>query len=63
MLVKDVAALNDLSSAAMAIAMIAAFLLAIGGFKLLRDRSSRSRGVLMLAAAAVVAANVLIWTL
>jgi len=47
----------------MAVAMVSAFLLAIGGLRLLRDRSSRSRGVLMLAAAAVVAANVLIWTL
>jgi high-affinity Fe2+/Pb2+ permease len=47
----------------MALAMIAAFLLAAGGVKLALSREYRSRGLLMLAAAAVLVANVLIWTL
>jgi hypothetical protein len=47
----------------MAIAMIAAFLLAIGGAKLVRSRDSRGRGFLMIGAAAVLVMNVLIWTI
>ena len=47
----------------MAIAMIAAFLLALGGIKLALARETRGRGALMLTAAAVLVANVLIWTL
>ena len=47
----------------MAIAMIAAFLLAIGGVKLARTKESRGRGFLMLGAAAVLVMNVLIWTI
>jgi hypothetical protein len=47
----------------MAITMIAAFLLIIGGVKLVLRRESRGRGLLMLAAAAVLVMNVLIWTL
>ena len=46
----------------MAIAMIAAFLLILGGIKLMR-RESRGKGILMLVAAAVLAGNVAIWTL
>ena len=46
----------------MAIAMIAAFLLAIGGVKLARTKETRGRGFLMIAAAAVLVMNVLIWT-
>ncbi len=42
--------------------MIAAFLLAAGGVKLALDRHTRSRGVLMLVAAAVIVMNVMIWT-
>ena len=41
--------------------MIAALLLAIGGARLVRR--DRQRGVLMIAAATVIFANVLIWTL
>ena len=63
MFVKGLTAVNDLTSAAMAIAMIAAFLLVIGGIRLMRDRTFRARGALMLVAAAVVVANVLILTL
>lgn len=41
--------------------MIAAFLLVAGGIALAR-RGERQKGVLMIVAAAVLAANVLIWT-
>ena len=44
-------------------AMIAAFVLAIGGVKLALQAESRSRGLLMIAAAAVLVGNVLVWTL
>ena len=46
----------------MAIAMIAAFLLVIGGMRLLRQPENRKRGGLMLVAAAVLIGNVAIWT-
>ena len=55
--------MTGFSSAAMAIAMIAAFLLVLGGIKLLRRPDSRGKGVLMLIAAAVLVGNVLILTL
>jgi len=47
----------------MAIGMIAAFALLIGGIKLVRRKEDRGRGVLMLIAAAVLAGNVAILTL
>ena len=47
----------------LAIAMIAAFLLILGGIKLALRRESRGRGLLMVVAAAVLVMNVLIWTL
>jgi len=43
--------------------MIAAFLLAAGGVRLTLQPENRGRGLLMLAAAAVIFGNVLIWTL
>ena len=46
----------------MALGMVAAFLLAIGGLKLLFARPTRTRGVLMLIAALVLVMNVMIWT-
>ena len=55
--------MSGFSSAAMAIAMIAAFLLVVGAVKLLRQPASRGKGVLMLVAAAVLVGNVLIWTI
>ncbi len=55
--------MTGFASAAMALAMIAAFLLAAAGTKLLLQRESRSRGALMLVAAAVLVGNVLIWTI
>ena len=54
--------MTNLTTAAMAIAMISAALLAIGGIKLARDKSTRARGLLMLGAAAVLIMNVMIWT-
>ncbi|HEY7005608.1 MAG TPA: hypothetical protein VH392_03915 [Sphingomicrobium sp.] len=54
--------MNEFSSIAMAIAMVAAFLLLIGGFKLALDRQTRLRGVLMIVAALVLVMNVMIWT-
>ena len=46
-----------------AIAMIAAFLLAAAGVRLVAGRQTRFRGILMLAAAAVIVMNVMIWTM
>ena len=53
--------MTTIASAALALAMIAAMILAIGGAKILR--SDRQRGLLMIAAAIVLFGNVLIWTL
>jgi hypothetical protein len=54
--------MNNFSSAAMTVAMIAAFLLLLGGIRLLFDRQTRNRGILMIAAALVIVMNVMIWT-
>jgi hypothetical protein len=54
--------MQNFSPVALAIAMIAAFLLFAGGLKLMPDRQTRSRGVLMIIAAAVIVMNVMIWT-
>ncbi len=55
--------MQGLSAVAMSLGVIAAFLLAIGGIRLMLSRETRSRGALMLVAAAVLMINVLIWTL
>jgi len=52
----------NFSSVAMALAMVAAFLLIIGGVKLILDRQTRVRGILMVVAALVLVMNVMIWT-
>jgi len=54
--------MTQFSQFAMAIAMIAAFMLLAGGAKLALDRGTRARGVLMIVAALVLAMNVMIWT-
>jgi len=54
--------MTNFSSLAMALAMVCAFLLLIGGVKLSLDRQTRMRGVLMIAAALVMVMNVMIWT-
>ena len=46
-----------------AVAMIAVFALTAGGILLLRGGRDRRKGGLMLACAAVILGNVLIWTI
>jgi hypothetical protein len=55
--------LTGIASAAMALAMIAAFLLAIGGARLAMREGDRKRGWLMITAAIVLVGNVLILSL
>jgi hypothetical protein len=50
------------SAIAFGLAMVAAFLLLAGGVKLTRSPQSRTRGLLMIVAAAVIIMNVMIWT-
>ncbi|HEX5259083.1 MAG TPA: hypothetical protein VFW35_09935 [Sphingomicrobium sp.] len=52
----------NFSSIVMAVAMVSALLLLIGGVKLALDRQTRTRGVLMIVAALVIVMNVTIWT-
>ncbi|MGE5563643.1 MAG: hypothetical protein ACM3ZV_10110 [Bacillota bacterium] len=54
--------MTNFSSVAMALAMVAAFLLLIAGVKLALARQTRARGVLMVVAALVIVMNVMIWT-
>lgn len=54
--------MTNFSSAVMAVAMVSGFLLLIGGAKLLADRQTRGRGILMILAALVMIMNVMIWT-
>ena len=54
--------MTSFSSLAMTAAMVAAFLLAGGGVKLVLARQTRTRGVLMIVAALVIVMNVMIWT-
>jgi hypothetical protein len=54
--------MESFTSAALAITIIAALLLAGGGARLVRSPQTRSRGWLMIVAAAVLVMNVMIWT-
>ena len=54
--------MSTFASAALGTAMIAAFLLVIGGIRLIRTPQARSRGWLMIVAALVLVMNVMIWT-
>lgn len=54
--------MESIASAALALAMLAAFLLAAFGVRLALRRGDRKQGLLMITAAAVLVANVLIWT-
>jgi hypothetical protein len=54
--------MQNFSSIAMAFTMVAAFLLLAGGAKLAFVRPTRTRGILMIVAAAVLIMNVTIWT-
>lgn len=56
-------AMYTIAVTALSLAVIAAFALAGGGFYLLVNRRDGKRGTLMLVMAAVLFANVLIWTL
>jgi high-affinity Fe2+/Pb2+ permease len=60
--VKAELGMDNFSGAALALAMVAAVLLLTGAVKLALNRQTRVRGVLMLAAAAVLVMNVMIWT-
>ena len=55
--------LGTLASAALAITMIAAFLLVVFGVKLALRPADRQRGLLMVACGIIFIVNVLIWTL
>ncbi len=54
--------MEEITSGAMALAMLAAVVLALGGAKLAANRPTRVRGILMIVAAAVLVTNVMIWT-
>jgi hypothetical protein len=53
---------SGLGATFLSILMIAAFALAAGGVHLLVKRKDRTKGILMLVAAAVALGNVLVWT-
>ncbi|HUG45512.1 MAG TPA: hypothetical protein VMK31_03245 [Sphingomicrobium sp.] len=55
--------MNAFVSTAMALAVIASFILGFAGFRIIIGKADRTRGLLMIAAGAVILANVLIWTL
>ena len=55
--------MNAISSAAPAIAMLAAFACAIGGGWMIRSRRDPKRGWLLVVMALVLLGNVLVWTL
>jgi high-affinity Fe2+/Pb2+ permease len=55
--------MGTIASAALALAMIAAFLLAAGGIRLISRREHARQGWLMIVAAMVLVGNVLVWTL
>jgi nitrate reductase gamma subunit len=54
--------MENFSTLAMTLGMIAGFLLLIGGIKLAADRQTRGKGILMIVAALVMVTNVMIWT-
>ena len=54
--------MQNFSALAMAVAMVAAILLLIGGIRLLRVRYNRTKGIMMIIAAGVIVMNVMIWT-
>jgi hypothetical protein len=54
--------MENISSIAMGLAMVAALLLAAAGLRLALARQTRGRGLLMVTAALVIVMNVMIWT-
>ena len=55
--------MEGFAATAMAVAMLAVFALVFGGVKLALRPDGRKRGLLMIAAAAVLVGNVLVWTI
>jgi hypothetical protein len=55
--------MGTIASGALALAMIAAFLLVAGGIHLIRRGEHVRQGRLMLVAALVLVGNVLVWTI
>jgi hypothetical protein len=55
--------MGTIASASLGIAMIAVFLLAGGGIRLITRGEHRQQGWLMIVAAMVLLGNVLIWTI
>ena len=55
--------MNAIAAAAPAVAMLGCFACVIGGSLLIARKRDAKKGVLMLVMAAVLLANVLIWTL
>lgn len=55
-------AMDKFSQIALTVAMIGCFALLAGGARLVFDRQTRSRGILMIIAALVIVMNVMIWT-
>lgn len=55
--------MSDFAALSVSIMMIATFVLIGGGIYLIASRRDRQKGLLMLVAAAVLAGNVMIWTL
>lgn len=55
--------MNALNTAAPAVAMLAVFALAVFGIRFVWRGTDRRKGVLMLAMAAVLLGNVVVWTL
>lgn len=53
--------MTGLGATLLSILMLAAFLLAAGGIRLIANRVDRRKGVLMLIAAVVLGGNVMIW--
>jgi hypothetical protein len=54
--------MDEFSSIAAALGMVAAFALLVGGAKLAAHRQTRTRGILMIVAALVIVMNVMILT-
>ena len=55
--------MGSIASAALAVTMIAAFLLLVFGIRLALRPADRQRGLLMVACGIIFIANVLIWTI
>jgi len=59
---KPAVTMNNFSALALTLAMIAGFVLLVGGIRLAFVGQTRGRGVLMIVAAIMLVTNVMIWT-